>query len=252
MESESKKISIDLIDDPVLAMRSDINDENLGELAKSIKEHGLINPVTVRPVGDRFEVIAGHRRFAACRQIGIIMLPVTISNVDEGEAFVVRAHENLIRQAVSPVDEAMYLGRLVNERGYTREKIIQELDRSASWVDTRLAMLDYPDYILAEVATERIGLGVAKWLMKITDEATRLNWLEPAARDGINEATAERWFNQWSISVLPIQATPEAVVVASGQEPRQETAIQCAKCLNAGLAKHMHTVWVHRECPNGN
>ena len=92
-----QEIMSDLIDDPVAPMRSDLNRDALFELADNIKQNGLINPITVRPAGARFEVVAGHRRFAACKIAGKIRIACVVRELTDDEVFAVMAAENLER-----------------------------------------------------------------------------------------------------------------------------------------------------------
>src|SRR3990167_7649355 len=109
MDNNIQKISVDLIDDPIIAMRSGIDEAYIDELCRSIKEHGLINPISVKRVGDRYEVIAGHQRLLATRRVGIIFLDCIVRDIDMDESLIITAHENLVRQDVNPVDEAAFL-----------------------------------------------------------------------------------------------------------------------------------------------
>src|SRR3990167_2843544 len=194
MQNNIKQISVDIIDDPVIAMRSDIDEAYIEELGRSIKEHGLINPISIKPVGDRYEVIAGHQRLLAARRVGIIFLDCVIRDIDSNESLIITAHENLVRQDVNPVDEALFLGRLVAEKNLSPEQIAKMLRRTLDWVEQRLGMLGYPDYALLPIAAKDISMSAASSLMKITDEAYRRNLFEIGAKDGITADTAERWW----------------------------------------------------------
>src|SRR3990167_7076615 len=104
-----QEIYTDIIDDPVHAMRSDIDRAELFELADNIKQNGLINPITVRPVGNRYEVVAGHRRLSACKIAGKIKITCVVRALTDAEGFAIKAAENLERVDVDPVDEANFI-----------------------------------------------------------------------------------------------------------------------------------------------
>src|SRR5690348_15569483 len=97
-----QEIFTDRIQDPHAPMRTDLDRAALFELADNIKQNGLINPITVRPVGDMFEVVAGHRRLSACKIAGIIKIAAIVRVLNDQETFAVMAAENLERADVDP------------------------------------------------------------------------------------------------------------------------------------------------------
>ena len=147
--TEVKEIPVDQIDDPVNPMRSEVDGEGIGDLAHSIQKQGLINPITVRPKGDRYEVVAGHRRFAACLRARMINIPCVVRNLSDEEIFGVMIAENIERKEVDPVDESLFLGRLLDKLGWTVEQAAEKVGRSVQWVEDRLGILEYPDYMVA-------------------------------------------------------------------------------------------------------
>jgi ParB family chromosome partitioning protein len=204
MEIETiEEISIDVIDDPVNAMRTDIDRDQLWELADNIKQNGLINPITVRPKNGRFEVVAGHRRLSACKIIGKIKIQCVVRELDDNKAFEVMASENLERQDVDPVDEAIFIGQFMQQTGKTAAEVAKSLRRSIGYVESRLAIGSMPDYMQAYLKQGKIKLGVALCLNQITVDTTRRVWCEMAARDGVSVAQAEYWLHGFQMSQLP-------------------------------------------------
>ncbi len=192
MEKEIvKEIMADLIDDPEHAMRTELNRDQLFELADNIKANGLINPITVRPKNNRFEVVAGHRRFAACKIAGKIRIPCVVRNLDDNQTFAVMAAENLERADVDPVDEAMFIIKYMEQTNQTIPEVAKALRRSISYVETRLIVGEMPDYMQQYLKTGQIKLGVALALVQIENEAIRERWTHLAVEQGISVATAE-------------------------------------------------------------
>ncbi len=249
MENKVEQISVDLIDDPVIAMRTDVDESYIEELGRSIKEHGLINPISVKRVGTRYEVIAGHQRLLASRRVGVIFLDCIVRDIASDESLILTAHENMVRQDVNPVDEAIFLGRLVAEKEYTPDMIGKMLRRSPEWVQQRLDMLSFPPEFLSAIGSKQISMGAAFNLMRITDEPYRKSLLDIAVKDGITADTAERWWQMWKMNLLPTAPTAENMQAATSQNAPPETALQCAKCRQSGLIRDMMTVWIHRDCP---
>ncbi|MFQ5751671.1 MAG: ParB/RepB/Spo0J family partition protein [bacterium] len=250
MTDEIKTISIDMIDDPEIAMRSNIQDPDIDTLAQSIKEHGLLEPLVVRPNGDRYELIAGHRRLTACKMISKIMIPCTIRDVDANSPLLLRIQENTHRLDVNPVDDAIYIYKMIEQLGISVDELAQKMKRTKRYIEDRLSILDMPDVLIKAVGTKSIGIRAAQSMMKITDEPYRDSLISIAVKDGVSADTADRWFKMWELNQLPEMPTKENLQEAvEGQAP-PERAIQCAKCLQSGLVRDMLTVWIHKRCPD--
>lgn len=110
-----QEIFTDLIDDPVVAMRSELDRNELFELADNIKQNGLINPITIRPSGDRFEVVAGHRRLSACKIAGKIKIACVVRILSDSEVFAIKAAENLERADINPIDESVFIAQYITQ-----------------------------------------------------------------------------------------------------------------------------------------
>ena len=242
MQETIQEIFTDRIDDPAAAMRTDLNRDSLWELADNIKVNGLINPITVRPKGDRYEVVAGHRRLSACKIAGLIKINCVVRALDDVATFSIMAAENLEREDVDPVDEAVFITRYIAETKKTPEEVAKQLRRSVEYVKTRIAVGEMPDYMQAALKTGDIKLGVALALFKITDDGIRRMWTEMAARDGISVPTAEYWYQGWKLQQLN-GGTPgsEPPAGSAAVEPRA-VLFECAvdgKKYDARLMKPM-------------
>ncbi len=206
-----QEISTDRIDDPAQAMRTELDRDALWELADNIKQNGLINPITVRPVGDRFEVVAGHRRLSACKIAGKVMVACVVRTLTDQETFEIKAAENLERADVDPVDEAIFIADYIKQTGKTPEEVAKRLRRSENYVYTRLAVGAMPDYMQAYIKSGQLKLGAALALIQITDDITRRTWVDMAVRDGVSVAQAEYWLHGWKMNQLPggqLSSTP--------------------------------------------
>lgn len=203
MTNDINEIYTDQIDDPINAMRGELDRESLFDLAENIKQNGLINPITVRPVGKRFEVVAGHRRLSACKIAGILKIPCCVRDLDDNKTFEVMAAENLERTDVDPVDEANFLKKYIEQTKKTVSEVAKSLRRSESYILSRLAISEMPDYLQAYLKSNQVKLGVALVLNQITVEHTKRVWVEMAVRDGISVAQAEYWLHGFKMSQLP-------------------------------------------------
>lgn len=220
-----KEIYMENIDDPEHAMRTELNRDGLFELADNIKQNGLINPITVRPVhkvddgrpcdpafeagqctfgGHQFyEVVAGHRRLSACKIAGKSKIMCVVRELDDNQTFAVMAAENLERADVDPVDEALFIAKYIEQTKQTISEVAKVLRRSVGYVENRLALGLTPDYMQAYLKTGQLKIGVALALSQITDENTRRLWCEMAVRDGVSVAQADHWLYEWKLNQLP-------------------------------------------------
>ena len=221
-------IFTDQIDDPEFAMRTEINRNELFELADNIKQNGLINPITVRPKNGRFEVVAGHRRFSACKIAGIIKIQCVVRELDDNQTFSIMAAENLERADVDPVDEANFIVRYMEQTGYTISQVSKSLRRSINYVESRLAVGKMPDYMQAYLKSGDLKLGAALALLEINDPRILRVYVDTCVRDGVSVAQADYFVHTWKMSILPGGAnadTPPNDFVAGEVAPIQ---FECA------------------------
>jgi len=198
-----QEIFTDKIDDPVDPMRGELEREALFELSNNIKQNGLINPITVRPIGDRYEVVAGHRRLSACKIAGIIRVQCVVRELDDQKAFEVMAAENLERADVDPVDEANFITRYIAKTGKSVADVATSLKRSVAYVNSRIEVGSMPEYMKEFLKSKQLKLGVALILNQIDDEQTRQLWTGIAVRDGASVAQAEYWLYDYNRQKLP-------------------------------------------------
>lgn len=203
MENVVQEIMSDLIDEPKAAMRTDIDRDELHKLAESIQANGLINPITVRPVGERYEIVAGHRRFLACRIAGKIRIPCVVRVLTDAEYFSIMTAENLERGDVDPVDEAIHIKRHMDATGISITDMAAAIKRGEKYVEDRLTIGEMPEYMQAFLKSGQLKIGVALALAKIEPEEKRAIWVELAVRDGISVRTADYWLYQHNIGLLP-------------------------------------------------
>ena len=244
-----KLINAAQITDPHFPMRSEVDQGAIWQLAESIKREGLINPITVRPQGDKYEVVAGHRRFIACKLAGVIDIQCVVRDLNDEQAFEIMAHENLERQDVDPVDEALFLGRVIGEDESKVRGVAEKLNRSEQWVHDRLDILTYPEYLIRALKEGKIKLGVAKWLGRITDETYREMFVNNAIRDGMPVWQAEYYHAQWAGGVFKkgeeILPPPEGANPSAAAKARAK----CERCGGIAEDPNLRNVFIHVECP---
>jgi len=242
-----QEIFTDQISDPVDSMRTELDREALFELASNIKQNGLINPITVRPVGKRFEVVAGHRRLSACKIAGLIKIQCVVRRLDDNKTFEVMAAENLERADVDPVDEAIFLTKYIQKTGKSIPEVAKSVRRSVVYIESRLTIGQMPDYMKAFLKTSSIKLGAALALMQITDERIRRIWCEMAVRDGVSVAQAEYWLYGWKMNQLPGGTLSDLPPEGFANNAPQIVMFECAIDGKKYDARQFHSVMIHES-----
>ena len=152
--------------------RKAFNDESLEELADSIRQHGVINPILVHESQNGYYmIIAGERRWRASKLAGIKSIPAIIKKNDEDEkTYELSLIENLQRQDLNPIEEALGYKRLMDEYDLTQEQVSEKVSKSRSSVANSLRLLNLPKFILDMITETKISVGHAKVLMSVSDE----------------------------------------------------------------------------------
>jgi ParB family chromosome partitioning protein len=151
--------------------RREFNEERLQELAQSIENHGLIQPITVRYIGEkRFELISGERRLRAAKQAGIKELPAYVREVNDEEIISFALIENIQREDLNPMEIAMGYKRLIDEVGQTQAEVADKVGKNRSTVANMLRLLNLPAYVQAALRDETISTGHARALINVDSE----------------------------------------------------------------------------------
>ena len=154
--------------------RGDVDSERLQELAQSIRTNGVIQPIVVRRVGDRFQIIAGERRWRAARLAGLARVPIVVKDVAAGQErslLQIALIENIQRENLNPIDEALAYRRLADEFHLKQEEIAAAVGKDRASVANVVRLLKLPDAVRADVASGRLSMGHARALLSISDEA---------------------------------------------------------------------------------
>ena len=148
--------------------RKEFKESALDELAESIQTHGLIQPVTVRYLGNRrFELISGERRLRAASMAGLEKIPAYIREADDEQMIAFALIENIQREELNPLEIAMGYQRLIEECGYTQQRVAERVGKNRATVTNTLRLLQLPDFILAALRDEEISSGHARALIPI-------------------------------------------------------------------------------------
>jgi ParB family transcriptional regulator, chromosome partitioning protein len=163
--------------------RMAIDQSTIEELAASIREHGVLQPILVRPLDEnQFQLIAGERRWRASRVAGRATIPALVEDIDDDTALEISIIENLQREDLSPLDEAAMFDRMVHEHGYSVRKLAQKLGKDKGYLENRLRLADAPPEIRELVSLRKDTLSHAYELMKVDDPKKRRRLTEQVAR----------------------------------------------------------------------
>lgn len=151
--------------------RRDFDEESLSQLAESIKAHGLIQPIVVRPLlGGGYQIVAGERRYRACRIAELTEVPVIIRELTEKETMEIALIENLQREDLNPIDEALGYKSLMDEHGLSQEEVSSAVGKSRPAVANTLRLLKLPEKLSALVRDGKLSAGHARALLSIENE----------------------------------------------------------------------------------
>ena len=161
----------------------------MSELKDSIKNSGLLQPITVRKISNgKYEIVAGERRYRACRELGMENIPVIEMNVGDARGYELSVLENIQRENLNPIEEAESYLMLMEVYGYTQEKLSEKLGKTRSSVSNKMRILKLPASVKEMVKKGEISYGHARTLLSLSDEKK----IEEAAKEIINKGYSVR------------------------------------------------------------
>ena len=161
--------------------RQDFDEAAIAELADSIRQHGLIQPIVVRPMEEGYQIVAGERRWRACRMLGMSDVPVVVKDFTDEETAQIALIENIQRQDLNPVEEAAAYRALMDEYGMTQEALSKAVGKSRSAIANSVRLLNLPDEIVEMLRKGKLSAGQAKAIASADSEDTMLEIAKLAA-----------------------------------------------------------------------
>lgn len=190
-------ISMSLIDRPVKISREIIDQEKVRELAESIRESDLLQPIILRPSNGRFEIVAGDRRYLAHKLLERKKIKAIVRELDDRETVVIRGIENLQRENLTPSEEARTYLLLREEGGMSPHSIAKKLGRSHATIDRYLKFAKCPEHVRKAVDQKEISLLVLETLMEVDDETSFEYFFKMATQNGISNTVARMWVDDY-------------------------------------------------------
>ena len=214
VEGGVSTIKISLIDPKSDQPRKYFDKEALEELSSSIAENGVLQPILVRKYSDdRYQIIAGERRFRASKLAGLTEIPAIVLEKDDKKAAEIALIENVQREDLNPLEEALGYKALAEEYGMTQEELSQKVGKSRSAIANTLRLLDLPDEILTLVASKELSAGHARTLLGVKDKDNMILLAQRAVEDDLSVRVLEELVKKFNKPTKPIKEEEDPIPV---------------------------------------
>jgi len=186
------QIPIDQIQPNPYQPRRTFNEASIDELARSVREHGIVQPLVVTRAGDRYKLIAGERRFRAAQKAGLSSVPAVIKEIaQEGDALQIALIENIQREDLNPMEEAMAYHQLHEDFGLTQEEIAQRVGKERSTVANFLRLIKLPEAVKKLLASGQLSMGHARALLAVESTKKQEQLAERVVKRNLNVRQTE-------------------------------------------------------------
>lgn len=249
-EVVARRIPIELIDPPRRAARQEFGEEEMHDLIASIQSEGLIEPIVVRPIAERYEVVAGHRRWYACQRAGEFKPPCIVRDVDERTAERIKVKENKDRENVNPVDDGIYYeGLLADFCDHDVKTLAEFVDQTYGYVSDRLNVVRGCPLVRDALQAKHITLGVAQELNRIKLDSDRRMYLRYAL-SGAKKEQVRAWRLELERHIAEASgASMTTGVPADGAvAPGEHAGPVCIVCRDPAEMHKLRMYYVHSHC----
>ena len=188
--------------------RTHFNESELEELSESIRENGVLQPLLVRKQGNKYEIIAGERRYQASKMAGLDTLPVIIKDVDDQKVLELALIENLQRSDLNPIEEAKGYKRLIKTSGMTQEALSRAVSKSRSTITNSLRLLDLPEPVQDLLFEGKLTAGHARAILAVPYEDARIKLAEKVVAEGLSVRATENLAPLFSVGDTPKAPRP--------------------------------------------
>ncbi len=188
--------------------RTHFNETELNELADSIREHGVLQPLLVRRKGAGFEIIAGERRYQASKIAGLEEVPVIVKDVNDEQMLALALIENLQRSDLNPLEEAKGYRQLIDASGMTQDALSKAVSKSRSAITNSLRLLDLPEPVQQLVFEGKLTAGHARAILAVPYEEARIKLAQKVVEDGLSVRATENLAPLFSVGDTPKQPRP--------------------------------------------
>ncbi len=186
------EVDIDLIDPNPEQPRTRFADENLNELAASIRVNGIVQPIVVRKQGVRFQIVAGERRWRAAQRADLRRVPVVIKDVSDDKLLEIALIENIQRQELNPIEEANAFRRLMDQIGLTQEQVAERVGKERTLISTTMRLLQLPADIQNYISEGKLSLSHGRALLMTQIQSVQQEIAEEVIEKGLSVRATER------------------------------------------------------------
>lgn len=211
-----------------LQPRQRFDEQKMRELVGSIKSKGILQPLLVRKKGDRYEILAGERRWRAARLAGLKMVPVMVKEFNDTEAIEVALIENLQREDLNPLEEAEAYRQLTAEHGLSQEELARRVGKDRSTVANTLRLLKLPATVQEELLKGNIAMGHARAILSLADEAAQLRLARRVVAERLTVRECERLAQPAPARKRPArrERSPDEARLVDGLQRRLGTKVE--------------------------
>ncbi len=249
MDGQIELIKMDLIDRPAKISRELIDPERVRELAESIRENGLLQPVLLRPVNGRFEIVAGDRRYLAHKVLNLKEIKAIVREVDDHDTVVLRGIENLQRENLTPSEEAGVYLLMKEEGGLSAGAIAKKTGKSINTVSRYLHFARCPEEVRRSVDRKEISLTCLETLQEIDDPETFMYFFKMAASNGITDKVARLWVDDYAKTKQGTYYSEDGTLPLPNVDFESKPVfITCEVCLGPCEIKAVRNIVVCPEC----
>ncbi|MBN2370593.1 MAG: ParB/RepB/Spo0J family partition protein [Vicinamibacteria bacterium] len=236
---EVQKVDVDLLDPNPYQPRTTVDASQLTELASSIRESGIIQPLLVRPLGTRYQIVAGERRWRAAKHLGLPAVPVVLREIPDESLLELALVENIQRKELTPLEEAWAFRRLQEEFHITQEEVARKVGRDRSTVANILRLLRLPKEVQNLLSSGKIDMGHARAILAVERAQDQTSLAQEAARRGLSVREIERRVALLRAPKKRPKATKDANTRAAEEKLRMAlgTRIEIARRGHGGLVR---------------
>lgn len=204
--------------------RKTFSDESLNELALSIKEYGVVEPIIVKKSVKGYEIVAGERRTKAAKLAGLTTIPAIVKDFTDEEMMEIALLENIQREDLNPIEEAASIANILRVRNYTQEEFAKRFGKSRSYITNLLGLLRLPNEVQEKVKSGVLSMSHARSLSKLDDEEKILHFADRIEKEGLNVRDIEKLLSKnetrkkYNVEDYSLRIYEDAISEATGSK----------------------------------
>lgn len=236
------------LEEPEQVIRQAIDPDRVRELADSMETTGLLQPIMIRKTGDKWKIIAGHRRSLAARMLGWTHIPAIETDPRGIPDIVLALTENTAREQLTPLEEAIVIYDLVVKQTQDLDRVAKMFGHSRAWAEGRLALYDLPKEIRECIHRGTMTFTVGRELAQITDPGYRAYLVEQASNNGCTMKVAQMWRQEWESRGGPTMQSDDGNSERPIYQPPPAAGLECSSCQRLTPLTLLTTMHVCAKC----